>query len=75
MTRLWNFKYKDLVKKLKKLWYVFYREWKWSHELWINEENKVVLPIPKHNSKDLRIWTLRTIISELKISVEDFINL
>lgn len=75
MTRLWNFKYKDLSKKLKKLWFTFYREWKGSHELWVNEDEKNILPIPKHNSKDIRIWTLRTIISELKISVDDFINL
>jgi predicted RNA binding protein YcfA (HicA-like mRNA interferase family) len=75
MTRLWNIKYRDLIKKLKKLWYEFYREWKWSHELWVNKQKWLVLPIPKHNSKDLRIWTLRIIIKELNINVEEFIDL
>ena len=75
MTRLWNIKYRTLIKKLKNKWYVFYREWKGSHELWVNKNEWIVLPIPKHSSKDLKIWTLRTIISELWISVEDFISL
>ncbi len=75
MVRLGNIKYRDIVKKLKKLWYEFYREWKWSHELWVNKKENRVLPIPKHSSKDFKIWTLRTIIRELNISVEEFIEL
>jgi len=75
MVRLWNIKYRLVSQKLKKLWYTFYREWKWSHELWVNKWLNKVIPIPKHSSKDFKIWTLRTIIRELDITVEEFLNL
>jgi predicted RNA binding protein YcfA (HicA-like mRNA interferase family) len=75
MVRLWNIKYRQISQKLKKLWYIFYREWKWSHELWINKALNRVIPLPKHSSKDFKIWTLRAIIRELGITVEEFLNL
>jgi len=75
MVRLWNIKYRLVAQKLKKLWFTFYREWKWSHELWVNKISNKVLPIPKHSSKDFKIWTLRAIIRELNITVEEFLKL
>ncbi len=59
------YNYLQLTKKLKKLWFGFYRQWKWSHCLWVNENLWKVVPIPNHWWKDVRIGTLREIIKQV----------
>ena len=75
MSALWSIGYKKLTKKLKYIWYEFGRSGKWSHELWTNIELNKSIPIPKHNNKDIPIWTLKAIINELWISVQEFLDL
>ncbi len=40
--------YLQVVKKIKKCGFVFYRQGKGSHELWARESDKKVIVIPKH---------------------------
>jgi predicted RNA binding protein YcfA (HicA-like mRNA interferase family) len=54
---------------LKKLGFRLYRQGKGSHELWVRDFDGRVIPVPKHKG------TLRAIINETGISIEEFMNL
>lgn len=62
-------------KKLRKLGYEFYREWKWSHEAWINISSNVTVISPNHGKKDIKKWTLNSIIKAIWLSTKYFWNL
>ncbi len=42
MGRLAGFKYRGVVKKLKKAKFEFYRQAAGSHEIWCNQKNRIV---------------------------------
>ncbi len=44
-----SFSYRSVVKKLKKLGFIFYRQAKGSHEFWIHSETKEIIMLAKHN--------------------------
>jgi predicted RNA binding protein YcfA (HicA-like mRNA interferase family) len=75
MTRLIPLRYEDVIKRLKKLGFRFYRPGKGSHELWVRDSDGKVIPVPKHKGKDIKKGTLKAIINEIGISVEEFIRL
>ncbi len=75
MSKLQPLKYEKVISKLKKLGFRFYREGKGSHELWVRDEDGKVIPIPKHKGKDIKKGTLRAIISEIGVSVKEFMEL
>lgn len=67
--------YKDIVQLLKNNWFVFYRQWKWSHELWVRDHDKKVVPVANHLanhwSKIMRIWTVKAILREVWIWIDE----
>jgi predicted RNA binding protein YcfA (HicA-like mRNA interferase family) len=75
MTKLGELKYEEVVRKIHKLGFSFYRKGKGSHELWVRNLDGKVIPIPRHKGKSLRKGTLRAIIKEIAISVEEFMEL
>ena len=75
MSKLRPLKYEEVVRKLKKLGFRMYRQGRGSHELWVRDEDRRVIPVPKHRGKEIRKGTLRAIIKELDLSVEDFMKL
>ena len=75
MTRLKTLKYEEVVKKLKKLGFRFYREGRGSHQLWVRDTDGKVIPLPKRKGKDLKKGTLRAIIREIGISPEEFMKI
>jgi len=75
MTRLKTLKYEEVVKKLKKLGFRFYREGRGSHQLWVRDTDGKVIPLPKRKGKDLKKGTLRAIIREIGISPEEFVKI
>lgn len=73
MGRLSGFKYKEVAARLKRFGFVFDRHGAGSHEIWRQPQtgNKVTVP---HHSKDMAEGTLRAILREAGIDVEDFLG-
>jgi predicted RNA binding protein YcfA (HicA-like mRNA interferase family) len=72
LGRLAGFKYREIVKKLKKLDFEFYRQAAGSHEIWFNNSTNLYTTIPNH-SGDIPEGTLRAILKQANISVEEFL--
>jgi predicted RNA binding protein YcfA (HicA-like mRNA interferase family) len=64
---------KDLVRVALKLGFVFRRQ-SGSHAIYVRATDQARVVIPMHRG-ELKIKTLRGIIQDLKISVEEFANL
>ncbi|MFV9631880.1 MAG: type II toxin-antitoxin system HicA family toxin [Methanosarcinales archaeon] len=64
-----------MIKKLKKAGSVFNRQAKGSHEIWYNPITKRRTTIPKHPGVDIPKGTLKAIINERGITLEDFLKL
>jgi len=73
LGRLAGFKYREIVKKLKKLGFEFYRQAAGSHEIWYNKTTHLYTTIPNH-SGDMPEGTLRAILKQANISVEEFLS-
>ena len=73
MGRLAGFKYREVARKLRNLGFVFDRPGPGSHEVWRHSQTgrKVTLP---HHSGDMAEGTLRAILREAGISVNDFLK-
>ena len=66
-------KYKEIVKKLKKMGcQEIPRRGGGSHRKWYNPQNNAVVPIPDWGNKDLKMGTLRQIIRQLDLDWEEF---
>ena len=65
-------RYRDIVKRLKRLGCRELRQGKGSHRIWYNPETNQVTSVPDWGSKDLATGTVRAIIRELGISRKDF---
>lgn len=73
MGRLAGFKYRQIVKKLKKLGFVFDRHAAGSHEIWFHPATNLYTTIPNHPG-DLPEGTLRAILKQAGVSVERFLK-
>lgn len=75
MTRLPSMTASDVIKRLKKVGFVFDRYAKGSHEIWYNPDTKRRITIPNHLGVDIPKGTLSAIIREAGYSIEDFLQL
>ena len=73
MGRLAGFKYRQIVKRLKALGFVFDRQAAGSHEIWYNEETDQYTTVPNHPG-DMPEGTLRAILREGSITSDDFLK-
>lgn len=73
MGRLSGFRYRDIVKRIKRFGFSFYRQGAGSHEIWYNPETKKFTTIPNHPG-DMPEGTLRAILKQANIVPEDFLN-
>lgn len=73
MGRLAGFRYREIVKRLKKLGCVFDRQAAGSHEIWFNKKNGRYTTIPNHPG-DMPEGTLRAILKQAGISQEVFLR-
>ena len=73
MGRLAGFKYRQIVKKLKKLGFEFDRQAAGSHEIWYNPITNRYTTIPNHPG-DIPEGTLRAIIKQTDVGVDDFLS-
>lgn len=72
MGRLAGFSYQEVTRKMRKLGFQFYRSGKGDHEIWLNTETNSRTVIPHH--KELREGTLRNILKQAGIEVEEFLK-
>lgn len=74
MGKLRELRYDELIKRLQRLGFPFYRHGKGSHELWVRDIDGKVVPVPDHKGKAIRKGTIRAIIQEIGGSVEEFMD-
>jgi predicted RNA binding protein YcfA (HicA-like mRNA interferase family) len=73
MGRLSGFKYKDVARKLRSFGYAYDRPGKGSHEVWRHVDTGLVILVP-HHSRDMPEGTLRGILREAAIDVDEFLR-
>ena len=73
MGRLGGYSYKDIVKRLKDLGFVFDRQAAGSHEIWFSSEKNRYTTIPNHPG-DMPEGTLRAILRQAGIEPEEFLK-
>ena len=73
MGRLSGFKYREIIKKLKRFNFEFYRQAAGSNEIWYSKEINRYTTIPNHPG-DLPEGTLRAILKQADISPDEFLN-
>ena len=64
--------YRIVIKKLRKLEFVFRRATGGSHEIWWNEKTKKTCVIPHH--REVMAGTIRSIIRQAGVSEEQFLS-
>ena len=72
MAKLIELSYSDLTARLKKFGFRFYRHGKGSHELWVRDEDGKVVPVPHHQGRSVRKGTIRAILKEIHVSINEF---
>ena len=73
MGSLAEFKYKEIVRKLKKAGFEFDRNAKGSHEIWWNPTTRARTTIPNHPG-NMPEGTLRAILKQAGISPEELLR-
>jgi len=73
MGRLSGFTCREVTRKLKKVGFEFYRTGKGDHEIWFNPHNHLKTTIPHH--KEIKEGTLRNILKQCQIEVNEFLDL
>ena len=73
MGRLSGFRYKEIIKRLKAFGFAFDRQAAGSHEIWYNGQTGRYTTIPNH-SGDMPEGTLRAILKQANITVDEFLN-
>lgn len=73
MGRLAGFKYRQIIKKLKKLGFEFDRHAAGSHEIWYNPSTDRYTTLPNHPG-DMPEGTLKAILKQSGVDVDDFLN-
>jgi predicted RNA binding protein YcfA (HicA-like mRNA interferase family) len=73
MGRRSGFKYREVARRLRSMGFEFDRHGPGSHEVWRHTESgrKVTLP---HHPREMAEGTLRAILREAGIDVEQFLN-
>lgn len=71
MGRLSGFRYRDIVRILKKFGFEFHRQASGSHEIWFNPVSNRFTTVPNHPG-DMPEGTLRAILKQADINPDDF---
>ena len=74
MGRLAGFKYRQIIKRLKKLGFEFDRQAAGSHEIWYNTVTQLYTTIPNHPG-DMPEGTLKAILKQSGVTTETFLNI
>ena len=74
MGRLAGFSAEELIHKLRRAGFIFDRQAKGSHEIWWNPKTRASTTVP-HHPGDLPEGTLRAILRQAELSIEEFLEL
>jgi len=74
MGQLSGFKYKDIIRKLRRAGFVFDRNAKGSHEIWWNPKTRARTTVPNHPG-DIPEGTVRAILRQAGIASDEFLQL
>ncbi len=66
--------YRQVKKVAKKLGFILYRQGRGSHEIWRRNSDGRQTTIPNHGNKDIKRKTLKAIIEDFDVSVEEFLR-
>ena len=72
MSHIRPLPYRIVIKKLRKLGFVFRRATGGSHEIWWNEKMRKTCVVPHH--REVKAGTLRSILRQADISEETFLK-
>ena len=72
MGRLAGFRYREIIKRLKKLGFIFDRHAAGSHEIWYNPTTNKYTTIPNH-AGDIPEGTLRAILKQADVTPDQFL--
>lgn len=61
-----------VIKKARKAGFIFDRYAKGSHQIWYSPEKRKRFTIPVHKGKTLKRKTLKSIINQMGLTVEEF---
>jgi predicted RNA binding protein YcfA (HicA-like mRNA interferase family) len=73
MGRLAGFRYREVARRVRTFGFVFDRPGPGSHEVWRHATTGQKVTIP-HHSREMAEGTLRAILREAKIPVDDFLS-
>jgi predicted RNA binding protein YcfA (HicA-like mRNA interferase family) len=73
MGRLAGFRYREIVRRLKRMGFEFSRQAAGSHEIWVSRETNRFTTIPNHPG-DMPEGTLRAILRQGGIEPDDFLG-
>ena len=73
MGRLAGFRYREIVRKLKRLGFSFDRQAAGSHEIWYNPNTDRYTTVPNH-SGEMPEGTLRSILKQAGIARDQFLT-
>jgi predicted RNA binding protein YcfA (HicA-like mRNA interferase family) len=71
--RLAGWRYRDVVRRLRRLGFEFAREGAGSHEIWVNRERRKLTVIPNHPGA-VPEGTLRAVLRQAGVEVEEFLG-
>jgi predicted RNA binding protein YcfA (HicA-like mRNA interferase family) len=74
MGRLAGFSADEVIRKLRRAGFVFDRQARGSHEIWWHPLTRARTTIP-HHPGDLPEGTLRAILHQVKLNVDEFLKL
>jgi predicted RNA binding protein YcfA (HicA-like mRNA interferase family) len=73
MGRLAGFRYKEVARKFRVLGFAFDRQARGSHEIWRHTESGRKATLVRH-TRPIAEGTLRAILREAEIEVDDFLR-
>ena len=74
MSKLPVIRSRDLVRAAQRIGFVFDRQ-SGSHALYLRDSDRRRIVVPIHSGHDLKPGTLRAIIVDMGITVEEFVDL
>jgi predicted RNA binding protein YcfA (HicA-like mRNA interferase family) len=74
MGRLAGFSADEVIRKSRRAGFVFDRQAKGSHEIWWNPQTRTRTTVP-HHPGDLSEGTLRAILRQAGLSIDEFLKL
>ena len=73
MGRLAGFRYREIIHRLKRFGFEFYRHAAGSHEIWFNPLTNRYTTVPNHAGK-IPEGTLQAILKQAGITTDEFIK-